>query len=413
MKTLAIIAEYNPFHNGHAYQLSESLSRTGADYTIALMGGNFLQRGDTALTDKYKRAHMCISGGIDLALELPFPYATGSAMDFSMGAISILNSLNSIDYLCFGAETPDLNMFLKIAEVILEEPDLYKNALKAYLSQGFSYPSSRQKALTDYFKESSVQEFISSPNNILGLEYICALKRLNSPITPIPVMRKSAGYHDKVLHGQISSATAIRNSLQQENPLSLIKQDIPSCTFDILEQGYKKSWPVYTDYLTPFLQQHLIFDEDYSLICDITKEISNKISKLPSGISYSAATQLLSTREYTKSRIKRCLIHLIMGYTNKQRQSFINNGYSFYSNILGFRRDSSALLKYIKSSSYIPLITKKADWEQELAKYNCDMEAAQQMWKLDTKATELYNCLIFNNLGCNNTHDFNTKLPII
>lgn len=413
MKTVAIIAEYNPFHNGHMYQLSQSISATGADYSIALMSGNFLQRGDVALIDKYSRAHMCISSGIDLVLELPFPYATGSALDFSMGAVSILDSLNSIDYLCFGAETPILNIFYKIANVILEEPDSYKNSLKSYMSGGFSYPSARQKALTEYFRDDFIASFVSSPNNILGLEYICALKRLGSSIVPVPIMRKSAGYHDPVLYGKISSATAIRNFLYNANALDGIRQDVPRSTYDILSEKYKKSWPVYTDYLTPFLQAHLILNENYSEICDINEDISNKISKLTADITYSQALNRLTTKEYTKSRIKRCLIHLIMGYTREHRQSFIDNGYSFYSSILGFRRSSSSLLKYIKDNSLIPVITKKADFSKELEKYNSNAASSGQMWMLDTRATELYNCLIYNSLGYSNTNDFITPLPIL
>ena len=415
MKTLAIIAEYNPFHNGHKYHLDQSLQATDADYAVTIMSGNFLQRGHAAITDKYSRGKMCVLTGIDLALELPFPYASGSALDFSMGAISTLNKLNSIDYLCFGAETPDLSMFYKIVDVILEEPDKYKNSLKNYLSEGYSYPVARNNALNDYCNNTNITEFVSTPNNILGIEYVSALKRTNSRIIPVPVQRVGAGYHDTTLYGNISSATAIRESVQSRSSdvLETIKHDIPVSTYDILSETHLVKWPIYTEFLTPFFQASLLSVKDYSHIWDISKSFSQNLSKLPININLSQAVNMLKSKDLTSTRINRCIIHLIMGYTEAMRKDFIKNGYAFYGNILGLKKSSSNLLKCINQNTEIPLINKKADFIKSINAYNINYDMADIMWQLDTKATDLYNCLILNNLGHTNSNDYSTILPII
>lgn len=416
MKTLAVIAEYNPFHNGHLYQLNQSRELTGADYSISVMSGNFLQRGTAALTDKYTRAHMALSSDLDLVLELPFAYATGSALDFSMGAVSLLNKLNSVDYLCFGAETPDLNLFYKVADILLCEPDSFKYTLKSYLSQGFSFPLSRSKALMDYCNDSSISIFLSSPNNILGIEYITSLLRTKSNITPVPILRKNAGYYDTRIYGNISSATAIRGILQKScsdttNTLSSVKDDIPENTFNILNNTFNTKWPINADALSPFLQSSLLNCNDISNICDINNDIANKITKLDTNISFSKAVDILTTKELTANRINRCLIHMIMNYTQTDRISFIDNGYAFYASILGFRKDSTSLIKAINSQTDIPLINKKADFYSIISNSN-HIDEAKRMWQLDTKATELFNCLVYNSLGHKNNNDYNTS-PII
>ncbi len=415
MKTLAIIAEYNPFHNGHKYHLEASKSITGADYALTLMSGNFLQRGSVAIADKYTRGRMCAMSGIDLALELPFPYATGSAFDFAMGSVCILNKLNSVDYLCFGAETPELGLFEKVSDILINEPAAYSNMLKDYLSSGMSYPAARQKALVEYTKDSSIEEFVSSPNNILGIEYVCALKRTNSRIKPIPVLRKTAGYHDTTLYGNISSATAIRESIFGSKIFSwdIISKDIPVSTISILQEGYKNILPVSNDCLTPFLQAALLSNYNYEEYCDITKELSNKLSGLAKSITYEEAISMLKTKDITASRISRSIIHMILGYTEAMRNTFSTSGYALYANILALKKNSSSLLKEIGDMADIPLINKKADFEKLISKHEINHSAANRMWDLDTKATELYNCLVYNLYDTTLPNDYTTRLPVI
>ncbi len=415
MKTLAIIAEYNPFHNGHKYHLEASKSITGADYALTLMSGNFLQRGSVAIADKYTRGRMCAMSGIDLALELPFPYATGSAFDFATGSICILNKLNSVDYLCFGAETPELDLFEKVSDILVNEPATYSNMLKDYLSCGISYPAARQKALVEYAKDSSIKEFVSSPNNILGIEYVCALKRTNSRIKPFPILRKTAGYHDTTIYGDISSATAIRESIfgSKDFAWDIISKDIPLSTLSILQDGFNNILPVSNDSLTPFLQATLLSAHNYEDYCDITKELSNKLSGLSKSITYEEAITKLKTKDITASRISRSIIHMILGYTEAMRNTFFSSGYSLYANILALQKNSSSLLKEIGDKASIPLINKKADFEKLISNYEINHDVAKTMWHLDTKATELYNCIVFNLYGTTLPNDYTTRLPII
>ncbi len=414
MKNIAIIAEYNPFHNGHKYHLNQAKEISGSDFCVALMSGNFLQRGIPAMWDKYTRAKMATSSGIDLALELPFVYATGSARDFATGSIKILDKLHSIDYLCFGAETDDINTLYKIADVINSEPDSYKHTLTDCLSMGLSYPHARSKALTTYLNLKD-DNIINQPNNILAIEYIAAISRINSNIKPIIIKRHNAMYHDTTLYRSISSASAIRSTINSiDFDIEKIKDDIPDNVLRILQQGYNSSWPVTSDDLTPFLQGCLINAIDYDGICDISEDFSNKLCKLSPTISYQDAINSLSSKDLTATRINRCLIHLIMNYKEIHRQQFIDNNYAFYASILSFRKESSQLIKTINQQSDIPLITKKADYEKYINSYpDIPYNIASTMWQYDIKATSLYNCLVYNRFNQIQPNDYNIQLPII
>lgn len=417
MKTLAIIAEYNPFHNGHLYHLNKAKEITGATQAVALMSGNFLQRGTPAMWDKYTRGKMCVSLGIDLALELPFTYATGSAKDFATGAVNILDNLNSIDYLCFGAECDDIVLLSEIADVVNREPDSYKEQLASYLSSGLSFPRARTMALNNYFSNKNIEisEIINQPNNILAIEYIAALRRISSRIKPIIIKRYSAMYHDNTLYGSISSASAIRSQIESTDfNLNSIKADLPEAVINIINNDYMKIWPVTKDDLSPFLQSKLLNPFNFNEVCDISEELANKLSKLYPVTNYQDALVALSSKDLTNTRINRSLIHLIMNYKEADRKKFIENNYAFYANILSFQKDSSTLIKTINQQSTIPLITKKADFEIYLGNYpEINQNIAYTMWNYDINATLLYNCLVYNRYKATLPNDYNVQIPII
>ncbi len=427
MCTLAIIAEYNPFHNGHAYHLSEACRLTGAKHTIALMSGNFLQRGEPAMWDKYTRAEMCTRAGIELALELPFAYASGSAMDFANGAICILDALQTVDYLCFGAENTDIASFEQLSDIIIHEPEAYREQLRHYLASGISYPAARSLALTAYTDNPVLSNILSSPNNILALEYMCALKRSGSSIKPVLIPRKKAQYHDSTLNRHISSATAIRqvlskaadirNSEIKSKIISDIADDIPPASHDIIEHSYRTSAPIYPDDLTPFLQAARLTSQNTAgtEICDMNRELRDRLRRLPFHLRFTETVCSLKTKNYTATRISRSLLHMLLQYTEQDRTSFIDCGYAQYVNILSFRRENHELLRTINQKSRIPLITKKADFDTYLKQYtdSVNTDAAARMWELDTKATELYNCMIYNRYGYRNPNDYTTALPIV
>ncbi|MBE5933193.1 MAG: nucleotidyltransferase family protein [Lachnospiraceae bacterium] len=417
MKNLAIIAEYNPFHNGHLYHLNKSKELTNANCTIALMSGNFLQRGVPAMWDKYTRSKMATTAGIDLVLELPFPYATGSAKDFASGAVNILNSLNSIDYLCFGAETDNIDLLTKIADIINTEPDYYKEQLNIELSKGLSFPHARTLAITNYIgsKHPDLINIINQPNNILAIEYIAALRKINSKIQPVIIKRHSAMYHDQTLYGSISSASAIRTHIQSNDfDMDKLKSDIPLEIYDIVVSNYNHTWPIDVDKLTPYIQYKLLNPCNYSEICDISLDMANKLNKLSPVSNYQDIIKALSSKDLTNTRISRSLIHLLLDYKEADRDMFLANNYSLYANILSFRKESSQLIKTINQQSSIPLITKKADFNKYLSNYkHINQNIAKTMWDLDTKATVLFNCLVYNSYGTILPSDYNIQLPII
>ena len=195
-KVLGIIAEYNPFHNGHLYHLEQSKKMTSSNYTVAIMSGNFTQRGSTSLIDKWSKAEIAIQCGVDLVIELPVLYAISSAENFAEGAIKTLDSLKVVDYISFGAETSDIDLLDKFAEVLYTEPKEYKTLLSHELKKGLSFPKARENALMMYLNDiRKYANVLSSPNNILGIEYLKAMKKLKSNLHPISIARYETGYN--------------------------------------------------------------------------------------------------------------------------------------------------------------------------------------------------------------------------
>ena len=215
MKIVGLIAEYNPFHNGHEYHIQKAKEVTGADTVIVVMSGNFVQRGAPAIMPKHLRAKVALKSGASLVLELPVCFATGSAEYFAQGAVALLDSLGCVDALCFGSECGDIQPLTRIAEVLSDEPEEYRALLRASLKEGLPFPSARERALQDYLHDPALSRILASPNNTLGVEYIKALIRQDSTIRPYTILRKDSRYHADTLEpaGNFSSATAIRRLL--------------------------------------------------------------------------------------------------------------------------------------------------------------------------------------------------------
>ena len=233
MRIVGIIAEYNPFHNGHQYHIEKSLELTGADAAVVVMSGNFIQRGAPAIMPKHSRAKMALKNGASLVIELPVPYATGSAEYFAYGAVSLLDDFGCVDALCFGSECGNLNLLKTLAKILVKEPAEYKELLSCYLKQGNSFPLARQYAMRDYLHSDQVNDILAEPNNILGIEYLKALYRLNSTIEPYTIQRVSSHYHDQELQESYSSASAIRNVIKSEDFDSL-KLQLSEESFEFL-----------------------------------------------------------------------------------------------------------------------------------------------------------------------------------
>ncbi len=415
MSVLAIIAEYNPYTKGHDYLLQEAKRITGADTAVSVMGGNFLQRGIPAMWNKYTRAEAAVRAGLDCVIELPFAYATGSALDFAQGAVSLLNALSCVDFLCFGAETEDTDTLLKISDFLTYEPADYQSKLKEALSSGLSFPAAREEALFFCGKladRTKLHELLSSPNNILAIEYLTAIKRTGSALRPVMIKRAGSDYKSTETNAALASATAVRAEYIKCKNSSGIKAMIPEPVFDVLKSADQKSAPITEDLLTPFLQQALLLQPDISEIYGISEATANKLKNISGAKTYDELRALLHTREITESAVSRGLIHLILQYNKEDRILLQSAGDALYANILALRENASSLIKEAGKTSSIPVINLKKHAERILS--SCaHSDAALLSWQLDTRATALYNCLVKNRFQTELPTDLTVKYPVV
>ena len=408
MKTIGIIAEYNPFHNGHAYQIKKIKELTHADFVIVAMSGDFVQRGAPAILDKYARTQMALSCGADLVLELPVLWATSSAEYFAMAGVTLFDKMNCVDALCFGAETDNLTLLSQVAEVLATEPENYRDALSSYLKEGMTFPQARAKALSLIIPETSISAddlgfVLNTPNNILAIEYLKALRRRNSKIAPFVLKREGTGYHDTSIltpHANMdsiticASATAIRKALLQEDEYliqSQLKVSMPEEAFSILDK-YRRQYPFLNtdDFSTP-LAYRILMESETGLanFLDANDDISNRIlNHRHQFLSFSQFCEQNKSRDITYTRMSRILLHILLGLTDATATLGKRLDYIHYFRILGFRRSSAAMLTRIKTDSSIPIISKLADAKNILS------PEAFQLLKTDIYAAELYEQIL-------------------
>lgn len=397
MKVAGIVAEYNPFHNGHKYHIEETKKQTGADYIIAIMSGDFVQRGAPAIMDKYDRAFCALSSGCDLVLELPVVYSTASAEFFADGAVQILDGLGVCDYLSFGSEAGKLTELDKIASILVNEPEKYQELLRKHIKSGLSFPAARIAALEEYFLSDEICQFsneffqtLGGSNNILALEYLKSLKSTKSSLIPVTIHRKIAPYHDKKLHAKISSATAIRECILKSTILTPIFDTVPTETFVYLAKNHQKGLlPDFAD-LTPFLHHALLSTKKPEYVLDFNEDLGNRLTGLPwPSMNFDEIVDGLKSRNITQTRLQRALLHLILGIEQEQFMEQYHRNPVPYTRILGFRKDSSPLLKAIKQQASIPVITKPASITKQLASEDA------WVWEMDLKAAKLYQSICF------------------
>ena len=411
MKIAAIIAEYNPFHNGHMYHIQKVKELTGADYVVVVMSGDFTQRGIPALINKHSRAKMALKAGADLVFELPSYYATGSAEYFASGAIALLDKLGIIDCICFGSECGDIKILTDIAQMLNNETVPLSEAIQAGLRQGLSYPLARAKAIGELIPESYEHvEALSSPNNILGIEYIKAILKRNSSITPYTNFRMGAGYHDKMLSDNMSSALSIRQSLLENNTLEMIESSVPEHVFTIMQKHFLKTFPIYNDDISLILKYKLLMDEPngYTDYVDISDDLSAKIKRnLKKYKSFSQFCDLLKSKDITYARVSRCLTHILLNHKKDYLQSYIENDFIFYARILGLRKDASELMSALKLHSEIPVISKLADAKKSLSPF------AMQMLEEDIRASQIYDSIISEKFNAKPIHEYSKEIVVI
>lgn len=390
MKTVGLITEYNPFHKGHLFHLQKAKELTGADRVIVVMSGDFVQRGVPAITDKFTRANMALTQGADFIFELPCIYATASAEFFALGAVSLLNQLGCVDYLCFGSECGDISLLSEVADFLLNEPLEYQAALKTYLQSGKSYPAARLSALTDTWKGDTLalNHVLTSPNNILALEYLKALKRLNSTVIPFTIQRVGADYHSDNLSFEFSSATALRKAILDTSDASLVlQQQIPPQAAQILTNALTHSQAVNANDFSAFLSYALLMNKEHlNTYLDVDSDLADRIVKmLPEYTTYMDFSNLLKTKAYTHTRITRSLCHILLDIRKEHMNTYISEGICFYAKALGFRREAAPLFKAMNEHSSIPLITKLSKASSLLT------PTGQTMLHQDLRASEIYH----------------------
>jgi len=408
MKVAGIIAEYNPLHNGHAYHIRKVKELTKADYVIVVMSGNFTQRGIPALMDKYSRAKMALKAGADLVLELPLCYSSGSAEYFASGAVALLDKLGMVDCICFGSECADIRILTEIADILIEKEDLLSEQIRAQMKQGLTYPQARAQAIGALIPNAYAHvDAMSYPNNILGFEYIKALKRRNSTIVPYTNQRIGSGYHDRMVTDGMSSALSIRQSLLENNSLEMLETSVPDYVFTAMQKNYGKNFPVYHDDISSILKYKLLLEESkgYTEYLDISEDFSAKIAKnLKKYRNFTQFCELLKSKDITYARVSRCLLHILLNLKKEDLEKYVANDYIFYARILGIRKDATELSSAMKEKSSIPIISKLADAKKNLS------PLGMEMLESDILAAHIYDSIVAEKFNAKPTNEFTREI---
>lgn len=406
MKVVGIIAEYNPFHKGHAYHIKKAKELTGCDYCIVVMSGNYTQRGVPAMIDKHSRAQMALLNGADLVIELPVRFATSSAEGFATSAVSLLNATGIVTDLCFGSECGDVDKLSKIAKVLLEEPEEYKEVLKRELKNGHSYPVARNMALQglDCWDFDSLK-ILSMPNNILGIEYMKALMKTGSQMNPVTVKRKGSNYNECSLSELYSSALAIRSSIASTENLENIYSAVPKNVYDIMKERQNISFPIVPDDFSQMLHYKLISEKEngFTQYIDVSPDLSDRIVKnVYQYKNYESFCDLLKTKNMTYTRISRCLLHILLDLKvddTKAKPSYIR--------ILGLNTGAGDLSKALKDNCTLPLISKLADAKKQLS------DEAFELLKEDVFASNLYDTVLSHKFDSDFISDYQKPVQTI
>ena len=384
-KVVGIIAEYNPFHNGHSYHIQNTKALTGADFVVAVMTGNFTQRGNTSVVDKWEKTKMALNGGADLVIELPTIYSISSAENFANGAVKILKTLGIVDSISFGMETDDISTLNNIANVLYLEPPEYKAILAHELSKGNSFPKARENALMMYLNDiKRYANVLKGSNNILAIEYLKALKKQKSNLVPIGVKREKVYYNSTKIIDEYASATGIRNLLLH-NQLEEVRKVVPAKTYSLLLNNIRQG--TYVLDITAYNNEII-----YKLRSMTVKEIAN-LPDVNEGLEYlikdtSNKTNNLielinkiKSKRYTQTRVQRILLYALLGITKKDME--ISKKMTPYIRVLGCSENGKMLLSQINSKAKVITSFKKFEKTNKNRKI-------KRMLEIDKKATDIY-----------------------
>ncbi len=408
-RVLGIIAEYNPFHNGHLYHIAKSKQETGAQYVIAVISGNFVQRGNTSIINKWTKARMALLNGADLVIELPTIYSISSAENFAEGAIKILNSLGVVDTLSFGMEANDISTLNNIANVLYNEPKEYVTMLSHELSKGNSYPKARENALLLYLNDiKRYANVMSGSNNILGIEYLKALRKTKSTITPVGIKREKVLYNDKYIVDEFASATAIRKMLMTKE-LNDISKVMPRNSYLLLGEELKKGH--YVIDIARF-EKEIIYTlrkmsvQDIAKLPDVSEGLENSLKNAADSCNtLKDLINIVKTKRFTQTRIQRILLYCLLGITKKQMET--SRKVIPYARVLGFNNKGKELIsEMMKLNPKLNIVTSVKKYIDTVAnKY------LKEMLDIDILATNIYTLGYFADSYSN--LDYTNKIEIL
>ena len=411
MKVCGIIAEYNPFHNGHKYHIDYSRRELSSDFIIAVISGNFVQRGAPAIVDKYYRTRMALAGGVDVVIELPAFYALQSAQYFALGAVSLLDSLGVVDNISYGSESynpPAKEIIDYISNIKLNDKKVIENSISKYLTQGNSYPLSYSMSIAhflsaDGFDIDDVNAALMQPNTILELMYLEALKKINSDIIPFKVARKDADYHDKIISGSISSASAIRRSMGKN---SMYLNSVPSYAAKLIKSSLNETnGPVNQEiFFKTFLYAAARDKNALSNLSDISGGLDMRMTKmLYDAKNMDEYIKNTKSKSYTYVRIARAIFNLILGI-NADDTRLLRSELPMYARVLGFKKEAGRLLDIINEKTKISVFTQPA-------KFFALSNAQKRLFEIDMMASDVY--YMHTNTPYNKGSDYTNQIIVI
>lgn len=398
MKTVGLIVEYNPFHNGHLYHLQKSKEMTSSDAVVAVMSGNFLQRGEPALLDKWARAEMALANGCDLVIELPAAYATQAAEWFAFGAVSLLQATGVVDSFCFGTESGNIKPLETAARIVANEPEDFKALLQQLLQAGASYPNAYSSAIKQYLLHcgdlDAAQFSFDMPNHTLGLHYLTALRRINGTMKPYTIAREKSQYNDtSAQDGTIASATAIRKMLLEQQDLQAIKGYIPEATFQIIEKHWRnRHCPMDWERFRSQLLHKLLTTPIHELasIHEITEGLEYRIHHMLQANTFSTVEEMLSalkTKRYTRTKLQRALLAILLGHRKKDFEAKRLAEGVTYIRVLGFTEKGRSLLRRMRKEATLPVLMSAARPKQLTDFLELDIRASH-VYELAKPASE-------------------------
>jgi len=391
MNIAGIVTEYNPFHNGHIEHIKKTVELANSSHIIAIMSGSFVQRGEPAITDKWTRAKSAIENGVDLVIELPVVYSCQSAEFFAYGATKLLHSLKIVNSLVFGSEVGLIDDLNNISQVLLDEGVDFKKDLRDSLKTGKSFAKARTIAIEKDLKRrnissNEVKEVTKGSNNILGIEYLKAIKRLNSPIVPLTYKRLGANYNSLEIKDNIASATGIRNLIKNKEYEDLIPL-MPKTSFDNL-MDFKSKYGTF-NHLNNYnkLLSYLFFAKrksDLRQIFDMEVGLENRILELSKlHLNTDDLIEAVSSKRYPRTRISRILCHLLLDFKRQDLLDVINGDIN-YIRILASNKKGFEVINAIKNNSEIEIINKFSDINK-----NIDL-LSRRVLSFEQVATDLY-----------------------